>query len=350
MKSMHKYLALALVAGLALGVGCSDRKKGAGTKEGTGENGEAAQGHTGVLKLDGSSTVFPINQAVAEEYRAKHGGDITIGVSGTGGGFKKFCRGEVSITGASRPIKESEREMCKKAGIEYIELPVAYDGLAVVVHPDNDWVEYLTVEELKRMFEPEATGKIKKWSQVREGWPDQDLHLFAPGVDSGTYDYFTAAIVGKEHSSRSDINTNEDDNALVQGIATDKNALGFFGYAYYDENKSRLKVVPIDDADPSNGEGPIEPTIETVKNGTYQPLSRPIFIYINAGKKDAVDSFVDFYLQEGAALVKEVGYIPLPPEAYELVQKRFDSVTTGSLFEGGSQVGVTVEELLKSGS
>jgi phosphate transport system substrate-binding protein len=348
MKFIHKCLALGLVTGLALGAGCSDRKKGAGAKQG--EDGEAAEGHTGVLKIDGSSTVFPITQAVAEEYRAKHGGDITIGVSGTGGGFKKFCRGETSLTGASRPIKESEREMCKSAGIEYIELPVAYDGLAVLVNPKNDWVDYLTVEELKRMFEPEATGKIMKWSQVREGWPDEDLHLFAPGVDSGTYDYFTAAIVGKEHASRSDLNTNEDDNALVQGIATDRHALGFFGFAYYDENRNRLKVVPIDDAPPRPGDGPIEPTLETVKNGTYQPLSRPIFIYVNAARKDAVGSFVDFWITEGAALAKEVGYIPLPPEASKLVQKRFDDVTTGSLFEGGSQVGVTVEELLKSDS
>jgi phosphate transport system substrate-binding protein len=344
MKSIHKHLVLALVAGLVFGAGCSDRKKGAQGKEGGGG------GHSGVLKLDGSSTVFPINQAVAEEYGAKHGGNVTIGVSGTGGGFKKFCRGEISITGASRPIKESERSQCKSAGIEYIELPVAYDGLAVVVHPENDWVDHITVEELKRMFEPEATGKVMKWNQVREGWPDKDLHLFAPGVDSGTYDYFTAAIVGKEHSSRSDLNTNEDDNALVQGVSTDKYALGFFGYAYFDENRNRLKVVPIDDGDPTNGEGPIEPTIETVKNGTYYPLSRPIFIYVNAARKDAVASFIDFYLTEGAALVKEVGYIPLPQEAYDLVHERFKATTTGSLFEGGSQVGVTVEELLKSGT
>lgn len=340
---------LALAALVAV-LGCSDRKKeeaAAGSTETKGGGGQE------VIKIDGSSTVYPITQAMAEEYQKKTGGRVTIGVSGTGGGFKKLCRGEIDISGASRPIKPTEREACAAAGIELIELPVAYDGIAVVVHKDNDWVDHLTVAELKAMWEPEATDKgIKKWNQIRSSWPDKEFHLFGPGVDSGTYDYFTAAIVGKEHASRGDFTASEDDNVLVQGISTDPVALGFFGYAYYQENADKLKLIPIDDGDASNGEGPIAPDLNTVANGTYQPLSRPIFIYVNEKmlERPEVKGFVEFYLGgEGRPLVKEVGYIPLPDSAYELVSKRFADRVTGSLFEGGSKVGVTVEDLLKGG-
>ncbi|MCP4444356.1 MAG: PstS family phosphate ABC transporter substrate-binding protein, partial [Myxococcales bacterium] len=301
-----------------------------------------------VIKIDGSSTVFPITQAVAEEFQIERGGRVTVGVSGTGGGFKKFCRGETAISGASRPIKPTEVEMCKAAGVEFVELPIAYDGIAVVVNKKADWVDHLTVDELKMMWAPEAEDKITKWSQVREGWPDRALQLLGPGVDSGTYDYFTKAIVGVEHSSRGDFAPNEDDNVLVHGVSTDEGALGYFGYAYYAENKDKLKLVPIEDGKAGNGEGPIAPSPESVANGTYQPLSRPIFIYVSskAMQRPEVRAFVEFYLSQGKALVSEVGYIALPETAHALVRKRFADKTMGSMLEGGSKVGITVEEML----
>ncbi len=338
------------VAAIAACGGEKNQGSGGGGGGGEGTEGGGAKTSGQVIRIDGSSTVFPITQAVAEEFQGKHGGKVTIGVSGTGGGFKKFCRGETDISGASRPIKETERELCKKNGIEWVELPVAYDGLAVVVHKDNDWVDHMTVEELKMMWSPEAQGKITKWSQVRTGWPDSDLHLFGPGVDSGTYDYFTAAIVGKEHSSRGDFTASEDDNVLVQGISTDKVAIGFFGFAYYVENKGKLKIVPIEDGNADNGDGPIAPSLETVSNGTYQPLSRPIFVYVSkkaADERGEIESFINFYLTDGVPLVKEVGYIPLPDSIMGLARDRFKSRTTGSMFEGGSKVGVSLETLLR---
>ncbi len=303
-----------------------------------------------LIKVDGSSTVYPITEAVAEEFQKKNPSvRVTVGISGTGGGFKKFCNGETNISDASRPIKLSEVEQCRDNRIEYIELPVAFDGLAVMVNPKNDWAASMTVKELKKLWEPAAQGKITKWSQIRAGWPDKEIHLFGPGVDSGTYDYFTEAIVGKEHSSRGDYTASEDDNVLVQGIATDPYALGFFGLAYYENNRDKLKLVGIDDENPKNGNGPITPSFETVVEGTYQPLARPIFIY--ASKKSVnrpeVKEFVKFYLTAGKPLVKEVGYIPLPDKIYELGLSRFDKLTVGSVFGGkGSQVGVTLESLL----
>jgi phosphate transport system substrate-binding protein len=348
---------LVTVMALAGAQGC---KKDKGEDKGgkTDESGKTAEsgggGDTGggkvsgdVIKLDGSSTVFPISQAVAEEFQKEKGGKVTVGISGTGGGFKKFCRGETAISDASRPIKDEEATACKGAGIDYIELPIAYDGLAVVVHKDNKWVDKMTPAELKTMWAAEAQGKVTKWSQVRKGWPDKEFHLFGPGVDSGTYDYFTDAINGKEHSSRGDFTSSEDDNVLVQGVASDQNALGFFGLAYYVENKDKLKLIPIDDGKDDNGKGPIAPSQETVANGTYQPLSRPIFIYVSTKAMDRpeVKAFVDYYLTKGPALIKEVGYIPLPASAYTLVAKRFADKKTGSVFHG-SKVGVTVEQLL----
>lgn len=301
------------------------------------------------IAIDGSSTVFPISEAVAEEFQMGRKERVTIGVSGTGGGFKKLCNKEVALVGASRPIRPSEVEACKASGVEYIELPVAYDGIAVVVNPKNDWVDHLTVAELKRIWEPEAQGSVTKWSQVREGWPDKDIHLFGAGVDSGTYDYFTAAVVGKEHASRGDFTSSEDDNVLVQGISTDPVATGFFGYAYYSQNEGKLKIVPIDDQKDENGKGAIVPTPKTVADGSYQPLSRPIFIYVSKAEaaREEVKSLVTFYLEHADELAPEVGYIALPPKAYELAQKRFATQKTGSLFEGGSQVGVAVEDLLQ---
>jgi phosphate transport system substrate-binding protein len=302
-----------------------------------------------VVSIDGSSTVFPINEAVAEEFQKQNPAKVTIGVSGTGGGFKKFCAGEIAIAGASRPIKPTEEQTCSAAHIEYIELPVAYDGLAVVVNPKNSWAKSMTVDELKKLWEPAAQGKLLKWNQVRVGWPSREVHLFGPGVDSGTYDYFTKAIVGEEHKSRGDYTSSEDDNVLVQGVAHDEGGLGFFGLAYFEENRDKLKLVPVDDGVATNGKGAIEPSVQSVSDGTYQPLSRPVFIYVskNAASRPEVAAFVEFYLQHGAALVKDAHYVPLPDKAYELAAKRFKAGTTGSLFAGqGSQVGVTVEALL----
>lgn len=304
-------------------------------------NDSAAAGN---VAIDGSSTVFPITEAVAEEFQRAHGARVTVGVSGTGGGFEKFCRGETAITGASRPIKPTEVEACKAKGIEYIELPVAYDGIAVVVHPKNDWVDHLTVAELRALWAPEAQGRVTRWSQIRAGWPDEEVHLFGPGVDSGTYDYFTKAIVGKEHASRGDFTSSENDDVLVQGVATDRLALGFFGYAYYAENAERLKLVPVD-----GGQGPVAPSPKTVADGTYQPLSRPVFLYVSkqAADQPAVRNFVTFYLEKAPSLTRDVGYIPLPEKAYALARKRFEDRVVGSVFGGGgSKVGVTVEALL----
>ncbi len=303
-----------------------------------------------LISVDGSSTVYPITEAVAEEFqKANRGARVTVGISGTGGGFKKFCNGETDISDASRPIKPSEVELCQKNGVQYIELPVAYDGLAVIVNPRNTWVDHMTAAELKKIWEPEAQGKITRWSQVRPGWPNKEIHLFGAGVDSGTYDYFTEAINHKEHASRGDFTASEDDNVLVQGIATDELALGFFGLAYYEENRDKLKLVPIDDENPDNGKGPILPTMETVMKSTYQPLSRPLFIYVRkeALSRPEVAKFIDFYLQNAGSLTREVGYIPLPARAYQLAKGRADKRVTGSIFGGkGSQVGVSIEELL----
>ena len=303
-----------------------------------------------LITVDGSSTVYPITEAVAEEFQKGHPNvRVTVGISGTGGGFKKFCAGEVDISDASRPIKPSEVELCGKNGIGYIELPVAMDGLAVVVNPSNTWAGTMTVSELKQLWRPEAQGTIKRWNQLRPDWPDQEVHLFGAGVDSGTYDYFTQAIVGKEHSSRGDFTSSEDDNVLVQGVSTDPLALGFFGLAYYEQNRDRLKLVAIDDGNPSNGDGGIQPSYETVVDSTYQPLSRPIFIYVSpsAAQDPNVEAFVKYYLTEGRPLVKEVGYVAFPDNVYDLALQRFEARKVGSVFGGhGSTIGVTMEKLL----
>ncbi len=304
------------------------------------------------VKVDGSSTVYPITEAVAEEFQGIEKGKtrVTVGISGTGGGFKKLCNSETDIADASRPIKPSEVELCKKKGIEYIELPVAYDGLAIMVNPKNNWVDHITVKELKKLWEPAAQKKITKWNQIRPNWPNKEIHLYGAGVDSGTYDYFTEAIVGTEHASRGDYTSSEDDNVLVQGIATDVLALGFSGVAYYEHNKESLKLVPVDDENTANGKGPVLPTYDNVTKGLYQPLSRPLFIYVNkkSSERPEIIRFVEFYLKNAAQLTKEVGYIALPDRAYDLALKRFTGRKTGSVFGGqGSQVGVKIEELLQ---
>jgi phosphate transport system substrate-binding protein len=299
-----------------------------------------------VIKVDGSSTVFPITEAVAEEFQIMKRGKVrvTVGVSGTGGGFKKFCRGETDVQDASRPILTAEMEACRAAGIKYYELPVAYDALTVVVNPGNDWVKQLTVDELKKMWEPAAQGKIKTWKQVNPKWPDIPLALFGPGSDSGTFDYFTEAVMGKAKSSRGDFTASEDDNVLVQGVASNKGALGYFGYAYYQPNADKLKAVPI-----VNKAGqPIGPSLANVINGSYEPLSRPIFIYVSdaAAKKPEVREFVQYYLTEGVPLVEEVKYVPLPKQAYDLATKHFKEGKLGTGFGGVPEVGLKVEELL----
>ena len=281
---------------------------------------------SGAVKVDGSSTVYPITEAVAEEFRSVEPGvNVTVGVSGTGGGFKKFMRGEIDINDASRPIKSKEADACAEIGIDFVELSVAYDGLAVLVNPENDWVDYFTVEELEKIWNPDAQGKVMYWNQVREGWPNEELRLFGPGTASGTYDYFAEAICGKKVGTRGDYTASEDDHVLVQGIATDKKALGFFGLAYYEENKDKLRLVGVD-----NGNGVVIPTMETVSNGTYAPLSRPIFIYVSseAAKKEEVNTFVNFYLESAPSLVSEVGYIPLQEKEYTEQSRKYNEFTS----------------------
>jgi len=300
-----------------------------------------------IVKIDGSSTVFPVTEAVAEEFQKLKRGKVkvTVGIAGTGGGFKKFCRGEIDISDASRPILKSEIEICKQSGIQFIELPVAYDALTVIVNPKNDWVKSLNVPDLKKMWEPAAQGKVSSWNQVRSEWPNNPLKLFGPGADSGTFDYFTEAIVGKSKSSRGDFTASEDDNVLVQGVANDRNALGYFGFAYYIENQAKLRAVAID-----GGKGSVGPSPKTVEDGTYQPLSRPIFIYVSKKSLDSkpeVKEFVDFYLKNAAKLVKDVKYVALPPNAYTIGAEHIKKGKIGTVFGGTAEVGVKIEDLLK---
>ena len=298
-----------------------------------------------IVKVDGSSTVFPITEAMAEEFQRKYGDfRVTVGISGTGGGFKKFCNGEIHIADASRPIKSVEVNACALEGIDYIELPVAFDGLTIIVNPENDWVDHLTVEELREIWKPGST--IRKWSDVRPSWPDRDIYLVGAGTDSGTFDYFTKAIVGEEGASRPDYTASEDDNVLVQAVAGEKYALGYLPFAYYEENPHRLKLVPVDP-----GTGPVAPSPATINNGTYIPLSRPIFIYVNsqAAQRPEVRDFVRFYLSsENGIFLREVGYVAFPEHIYRLALQRFERGITGSVFGGkGSQVGVSIEDLLE---
>jgi phosphate transport system substrate-binding protein len=299
-----------------------------------------------VIQIDGSSTVFPVTEAVAEEFQNSKKGKVkvTVGISGTGGGFKKFCRGETDISNASRPILKQEIEACKGTGVEFFELPVAYDALTVIVNPKNDWAQSMTVAELKKIWEPTAQGKVTNWNQVRSNWPNAPLKLFGAGADSGTFDYFTEAIVGKAKSSRGDFTASEDDNVLVQGVANDRNALGFFGFAYYIENQKKLKAVAID-----GGKGPVAPSAKTVEDGSYQPLSRPIFVYVSKKSlaKPEVKEFVEFYLKNAPGLVKEVKYVALPAKAYTLGLENLQKGKIGTVFGGEAEVGVKIDDLLK---
>ncbi|HEX7766916.1 MAG TPA: PstS family phosphate ABC transporter substrate-binding protein [Nitrospira sp.] len=301
---------------------------------------------TALIKVDGSSTVFPITEAVAEEFQKETKGSVrvTVGISGTGGGFKKFCRGEIDVQDASRPISSSELEACRAGGVQFYELPIAFDALTIAVSPQATWVDSITVAELKTMWEPSAQGRVTKWNQIRSTWPDQPLKLFGAGSDSGTFDYFTEAVVGKAKSSRGDFTASEDDNTLVQGIANDKQALGYIPFAYYEPNKKRLKAVAID-----GGQGPVSPSRETVENGSYQPLSRPLFIYVStkSAARPEVKRFVEFYLAQVPVLAPQVKYVPLPPQAYALAGEHLKNGRHGTAFQGGSTIGMKIEDLLR---
>ena len=307
---------------------------------------QAAQAQ--VIKIDGSSTVYPITEAVAEEFQKakKNAIKVTVGISGTGGGFKKFCRDETDISNASRPITAKEMEDCKAAGVQYVEMPVAFDALTVVINPKNTFLKQITVAELKAMWEPAAQGKITKWNQVNPAWPDAPIKLFGAGADSGTFEYFTEATVGKAKSSRGDYTASEDDNVLVQGVSRDVNGIGYFGYAYYAENMSRLKGLAI--VNPKTGAA-VEPSGANVENGSYVPLSRPIFVYVKARslQKPEVRAFLEYYMNNADKLVREVKYVPLPKAAYEGNLKHVKDNRIGTVFGGRNEVGITIEELMK---
>ena len=299
-----------------------------------------------LVKVDGSSTVFPISEAVAEEFQKSTRGAVrvTVGISGTGGGFKKFCRGETDIQDASRPISSDELEECRKHAVQFFELPIAFDAMTLVASPKNMWLQAVTLQELKIMWEPAAQGKITKWKQVNSAWPDEPLKLFGAGSDSGTFDYFTEAVVGKAKSSRGDYTGSEDDNTLVQGISADKGAIGYIPYAYYPPNKNKLKLIGVD-----AGHGPVLPSRDTVENGTYTPLSRPLFVYVSkkSAERREVKDFVEFYMKEALKLTEQVKYVPLPADAYQTSSEHFHDGKLGTVFQGHSGVGMRIADLLK---
>lgn len=271
------------------------------------------------IRVDGSSTVFPVTEAVSEEFQQeKKNLFVSVGVSGTGGGFKKFVRGETAINDASRTISKEEKKIAEENGIEYMEVPIAYDGISVVVHPENDWCDQLTVEELRKIWKPDS--KVDNWNDIRDSFPDRPLKLYGPGTASGTFDYFTETLVGESGSSRSDFTSSEDDNVLVRGIAGDENSLGYFGYAYYRENKDKMKLLAVD-----NGDGAVKPSVKTIESGKYRPLSRPLFFYVRkeAAQRKEVQEFVSFYLDHARELVPQTGYVPMSEEKYEATKQEF---------------------------
>jgi phosphate transport system substrate-binding protein len=334
----------------ALFIAVSLTTLGAACGGGTGTNSSSTSAESSVIKVDGSSTVFPITEAVAEEFQKEKQGKIkvTVGISGTGGGFKKFVRNETDISDASRPILTEEMAQAKAAGIEYLELPIAFDALTVVVNPKNDWVTSMTVEELKKIWEPGAQGKITNWNQIRPEWPNEKIALFGAGADSGTFDYFTEAIVGKPKSSRGDYTASEDDNVLVQGVEGNKYSLGYIPFAYFAPHSDKMKAVAIQ-WDKNKVKEPVLPSPENVIAGTYNPLSRPLFIYVNRKslEKPAVKEFVEFYLKTVGTLAKEVKYVSLSETAYQMATERLRTLKTGTGFGGIPEVGLSVEEILK---
>jgi phosphate transport system substrate-binding protein len=309
---------------------------------------ELPQGAT--VRIDGSSTVFPVTEAMAEEFQKATNGRVrvTVGISGTGGGFQKFCNDETDVSNASRPISPTEVKACLGKNINFVELPVAFDGLSVVTSPRNTFLDCIKKSELKKMWEPEAQGKITRWNQIRPEWPDQELKLFGAGTDSGTFDYFTDAINGREKASRGDYTASEDDNVLVQGVANDANALGYFGFAYYEENQDKLKLVGIDN---ETGGGCVKPSPQTINSGSYQPLSRPIFVYAKAASLDKpeVREFLRFYIdpKNATTLIDQVGYVPFGEQFYTQGLQRLNGRQQGTLFPGGTRIGVKLEELFQ---
>lgn len=301
----------------------------------------------GEVKIDGSSTVYPITQAVAEEFRdVAPNVRVIVSISGSGGGFKRFASGETDISNASRPIKKNEFEAAKQNNVNFIEVPVAYDGLSIVVNPSNSWVDSLTVDELKKIFV--ADGAAKTWNEVRADWPKTPIKIFAPGTDSGTFDYFKEVIAGSSGRIRSDMSVSEDDNVLVTGVAGDPTAIGFFGYAYYVENRDKLKIVPIVNPDTNSA---VTPTMSTIESGEYAPFSRPLFIYVNADSLRRLDvrTFVDSYLQEVSELAAEVGYVPLPKSIYQRAAANIKARKTGTQFldEDGKPVTGALSKVYK---
>jgi len=322
-----------------------------GSSQPPSSDGQAApsgrQARSAVISIDGSSTVFPISEAIAEEFQmANRGLRVTVGVSGTGGGMKRFCRGEIDIANASRPIQKEEMAACEAAGVRYYEVPVAYDALTVIVNPNNDWVEAISIDELRRIWEPAAQGTVTRWNQVNPEWPDRPLNLYGAGADSGTFDYFTEVVTGKAKSSRGDYTASEDDNVLVQGVANDVNALGYFGFAYYVDNRDKVRSLAIA---PAPGEPAIQPSVETVIDGSYMPLSRPMFIYVSekAYEREEVKQFLAFYLENVGRLAGEVNYVPLPAEAYATIARHLEEGRLGTVFKGEPATAVSIEKLLE---
>jgi phosphate transport system substrate-binding protein len=304
---------------------------------------------TKTISIDGSSTVFPVMEAVAEEFQKSKKGAVrvTVGISGTGGGFKKFCRGETDLSNGSRPILKAEIDECKAAGVEFYELPIAFDALTVAVSPKNTFVgDCMTVTDLKKIWDPAAQGKVMTWADVKQGWPTQPMKLYGAGTDSGTFDYFTEAVVGKAKSSRADFTASEDDNVLVTGIENDANSLGYIPFAYYQPNAAKMKALAIDWG---KGQGCQKPSLENVLAGQYNPLSRPLFVYVSkkaAETKPEVREFVEFTMTKSVPLIKEVKYLQLPDQAYALGLKKFKDGKTGSVFGGVPEVGVKIEDII----
>lgn len=299
-----------------------------------------------VIRIDGSSTVYPITEAIVEEFSTVESQEIPVEVafSGTGGGFEKFCAGETVINDASRPISQAEMQACREADIRYYELPIGFDALTVVVNPENTWAEEITIEELEMIWASGAQREVTTWNDIRADWPDNEISLYGPGTDSGTYDYFTEVVIGEGSESRSDYIASEDDDLLARGISQDPNALGYFGFAYYEENQDSLKALAI-----SDGDRAVLPSAEAVEQGQYHPLSRPLFIYVNAQaaqESPALQTFVRFYLENAPTFVQEVGYVPLPQEGYEVAITQFYRGKVGTVFDGELQPGLTIGELL----
>ena len=323
MKARHATIPALLLCALTLGAASHD----------TGDLGSLK----GDVRIDGSSTVYPITEAVTEDFsQAAKGVRATVGVSGTGGGFKRFCKGEIDISDASRPISRSELETCKAGGLEFIELPIAYDALTVSVNRRNDWVKSLTLDQLKRIFG--ATGTARTWKDLDPAWPDRTIKVYSPGTDSGTFDYFKEVTVGKDGKMRADMSVSEDDNVLVNGVAGDQDAIGFFGFAYYTENREKIHPVAID-----GGKGPVMPAESTILDGTYDPMSRPLFIYVirKSADRAEVQAYVGFYLANAAKLARSVGYTALPEAIQAKAAANWKSRRTGTQFLDASGEKVT---------